>query len=680
MNRLQQASSPYLLQHADNPVDWFPWGQEALQIAKEQDKPIFLSVGYAACHWCHVMAHESFEDPETAQIMNEHFVNIKVDREERPDLDSIYMDAVVAMTGQGGWPMSVFLTPEGEPFFGGTYFPPTRRHGLPAFRELLLGIAQSWQEERGRLLATGSKLADHLRRGPQLSDPSGELSPDLLDRATSRLHDSYDWSHGGWGRAPKFPQAGAIEFLYRRHRRAGDNHARDMALHALRAMAEGGIHDQLAGGFHRYAVDRAWQVPHFEKMLYDNALLLPAYLRGWQISGDGMFRQVAERCFDFLQREMRHERGGYASSLDADSEGQEGAYYVWKVEEIEETLEDSTTSALFIAAYGITGDGNFEGSNVLYRARTNPTLAQAFALSEAEVEQRLASAQESLLERRQDRPHPPLDDKILTAWNSFLLRAFAIGAQATGEPHWLAAAQSLARFLLDDLLVDGQLHRSWREGQARFNAYLEDQAALGLGLLELYAVDHDGTWYRAARERADDILARYRDPQGGFFDTADDHEQLLARPKSLQDSPTPSGNSLATALLQRLAALTGQEEYQQAATTAIYAVLDPMVQHPTAFACWLSELDFALGPQLQLALIGDRTSEDLRALASIAHRRYLPNLVIAGGAAGEEGGPELLAQRSTLEGQPAAYLCQGFTCQRPTSDPDELRRQLEAAA
>ncbi len=676
-NRLQKETSPYLLQHADNPVEWYPWGERALEKAKREDKPIFLCFGYAACLWCHVMAHESFEDSEIAAVMNEHFVNVKVDREERPDLDSLYMDAVVAMTGQGGWPMSVFLTPDGEPFFGGTYFPPTRRHNLPSFREVLLGIARRWEQDRDSLQDAGQQLAEHLRQAPSLQGSGVELEASILERAAAKLHDRYDWKHGGWGGAPKFPQPAAIEFLLRRAVAHGDNLARDMAVHALRKMADGGMYDQLGGGFSRYSVDRRWAVPHFEKMLYDNALLLHAYVRAWQVTREPRFRQVAQQCYRFLQRELLQPGGGYASSLDADTEGEEGKYYVWTPDQVAEALDDPELTDLFCKAYGVTEAGNFEGKSVLHRARDDEDLAQEFDMAAEEIGERLATARAALLSAREERTRPGLDDKILTAWNGLLLRGLADGARATGDEEWLESAQTLAGFILNELTVDGRLKRSWRDGRARFDAYLEDHAALGMGLLALYQTDFDSRWYRAAVDQAQEILENFRDEEGGFFDTRDDHERLIARPKSVQDSPTPSGNALTALLLLRLSALSGEGRYRQGAEEAIAAMIEPMRDHPTSFAAWLSALDFALGPELQLALVGDTSEESFWQLAEPALRQYHPNLVLAGGLEDGDHHPPLLKGRTTLDGQPAAYLCQSFTCQRPTADRQELQRQLE---
>ncbi|MGA9532390.1 MAG: thioredoxin domain-containing protein [Anaerolineales bacterium] len=675
-NRLENSHSPYLLQHADNPVHWYPWGPEALNKAKADDKPIFLSIGYAACHWCHVMAHESFEDSATASIMNKHFVNIKVDREQRPDVDSIYMDAVVAMTGQGGWPLSVFLTPAGEPFFGGTYFPPTSRHGLPSFRQVLEGIARSWREERDRLLSTGDQLVEHLRAGSGPGAGRADLDPATLLPAAEKLHQQYDWRHGGWGGAPKFPQPMAIQFLLARSEMEGDRLARDMALHSLRALAAGGIHDQLGGGFARYSVDRQWLVPHFEKMLYDNAQLMTAYLRAWQVTHEDEYLHVAESTLDFVMREMRDPEGCFYSSLDADSEGEEGKYYLWSLDQIRRALPDPVETSLLVDAYGVASSGHFEGKNILHRVKTDQELAEAHDLSTEQVNEQLAAARGRLLQERETRARPALDDKVVASWNGLMLRGLAIGSQATGTPTWLEAAQQLASFLLDQMVEGTSLKRTWRRGVAGQNAYLEDYAAVGLGLLELYAADFNPRWYQAAAGFAAMIVDSFDDPEWGFFDTQDDGEQLIARPKSVQDSPTPSGNAMAAELLLRIAALDGLDEYRSKAERAIAAMSAPMRQHPSAFASWLTDLVYATGPQRQLAIVGDPESDVFGKLAAVSRRAFYPDMVIAGGPAGISPAPALLADRPLLDGSPAAYLCRQFSCKRPTSNPAELQRML----
>jgi len=678
-NHLVGSTSPYLLQHAENPVDWHPWGPEALEKAREQDKPIFLSIGYAACHWCHVMAHESFEDPKTAALMNENFVNIKVDREERPDIDSLYMEAVVAMTGQGGWPMSVFLTPDGRPFYGGTYFPPARRFNMPAFSEILLTLADKWSNDRDSLIDIGNELTDRIAAAPALRAGDNDLDPQHFDRAAEALFRGYDWTHGGWGQAPKFPQPMAIEFLLRRYARSGDKLALDMAKHVLSAMANGGMYDQLGGGFSRYAVDEIWLVPHFEKMLYDNAQLARVYIQGWQVTGDQQMRVVADETIAFMLRDMRHPEGGFFSSYDADSEGEEGKFYVWTVEEINAAIDDPKLAELIMAAYGVTEVGNFEGSNIFYRASEPEALAEQYSIDVETVEKQIAEAQEMLLETRRQRIHPGLDDKVLTAWNGLALIALAEAARATQNEEYLEAAQTQASFLLENLLVDGKLLRSWRDGKAQYTAYLEDHAALGLGLLALYQSDFNPRWYREAVRQADELLEAFADPEGGFFDTRHDHEQLIARPKSIQDSPTPSGNTLAAMLLLTLGAYEGAARFIDPAESALRAMVLTASQHPSAFAGWLNAMDFAIGPQLQLAIAGSPSDPRFNELLSRFNSEYIPNLIVAGGEPGADDQPTLMAERGMREDRPTAYLCQGFTCQLPTIDGDELSRQLDAA-
>jgi uncharacterized protein YyaL (SSP411 family) len=678
-NRLANETSPYLLQHAENPVEWYPWGEEAFSLAQEVDKPIFLSVGYAACHWCHVMAHESFEDPETAAIMNEHYINIKVDREERPDVDSLYMDAIVALNGHGGWPMSVFLTPKGNPFYGGTYFPPTTRYNIPSFREVLLHIAGEWRENRGRLLEAGSRLTQHVAKIISLQPDIDALDPVSMDQAAETLLRSFDWDNGGWGGAPKFPQASTIDFLFLRHFRSGDRLALEMATHTLKHMAAGGIYDHLGGGFHRYTVDNYWLVPHFEKMLYDNALLARTYLHAWQITGEEIYRKVTEETLGFLLREMRSAEGGFYSSLDADSDGEEGKYYVWTADEIREVLRSSTLAEMFNTAYGVSNAGNFEGRTVLFRPMDDEAIAQEFQLSSEEITSSLSEARTLLSARREARIRPARDEKVLTAWNGLTLITLAEAARAFDQEDYLNAAQSLASFLLENLFFDGRLTRSWRKGRARYNAYLEDHAALGLGFLTLYQTDFNPRWYQEAIERAEEILAHFVDPEGGFFDTRDDHEQLIARPKSLHDSPTPSGNTLACSLLLQLGALTANTNYIIPAESALRAMGNRAATSPSVFAGWLVNMDFSLGPILQLALLGPSGEERMDEFVHVTNQRYLPRLVVAAGQPGTQTRPSLLEGRDMVDGLPTAYLCQGFTCKLPTNSPQELKEQIEEA-
>jgi len=674
-NQLAAETSPYLLQHAENPVEWHAWSEQALRLAREQDRPIFLSIGYAACHWCHVMAHESFEDPQTAAIMNRYFINIKVDREERPDLDALYMDAVVAMTGQGGWPMSVFMTPSGEPFYGGTYFPPVRAHGLPSFPELLLTIAQRWREDRQSLLQVGAKMTEHLSASPDLTPTGTELNFSSLEAAAGQLLHQYDWRYGGWGQAPKFPQPLAIDYLLRLHTRQGDRSALDMAVHALKAMANGGLHDLVGGGFHRYCVDSRWQVPHFEKMLYDNAQLALVYLHGWQLNGDKDLRRVHEETVAFLMHEMRDPEGGFYSSIDADSEGEEGKYYVWRLEEIEKLLRPDL-HRLFIIAAGVSQAGNFDGATVLQRVLDIASVAEQLNIGVEEAQSRWQRGLDILLEARKGRVRPATDDKVIASWNGLVLSTLAESARATGDADVLAAAKSLGSFLLEKMTVDGRLLRSWRRGRARFPAQLADLAAVGRGFLSLYQTDFNPGWFQAAHNYADEILGHFTDPKGGFFDTRDDHEELIARPKSIQDSPVASGNTLAVSLLLELGALTGEARFVEPAVSAILAMEGTAVRQPAAFAGWMCAQDFALGPQLQLALVGEPSSREFGELAGVTRGRFLPRLVLAGGPPGEAAQPALLSDRGMIDGRATAYLCQGFTCKLPVTSPAALMQQM----
>jgi len=671
-NRLASETSPYLLQHAENPVEWLPWGEAAFERARREDKPIFLSIGYAACHWCHVMAHESFEDQATAAALNRDFIPVKVDREERPDVDTLYMEAVVALTGQGGWPLSVFLSPAGEPFYGGTYFPPARRHGLPSFAEVLQAISTAWRGDRGRLAETAARLTQHLARAAPLSAIESDIDLGTENQAMEVLLRQYDWEQGGWGGAPKFPAASVIGLLLRRHHRQGDRLALEMATHCLGAMAAGGIFDQLGGGFHRYAVDRTWTVPHFEKMLYDNALLARAYLEAWQVTGVESFRQVASGTLEFMRSELRTAEGGFSASLDADSEGEEGRFYVWTAQEIESALTAPDELEAIRLAFDVRPEGNFEGRLVL---RRRP--GEVGDSSGSRPEETAAKAR--LLGIRAGRVRPALDDKVITAWNGLALSAWAAAARVLQRPQDLPTAQQLAEFLLGGLRPDGRLHRTFRQGQARQPGFLDDHAALAEGLLDLYQVDFDRRWLQAALELGDTILRDFRDPLGGFFDVAAAQPGLPARPKSLQDSPVPSGNAMAVGLLLRLEALTGSGHYREAAVAPLAAMQATCARHPTAFAAWLQNVGLAVTPMPQLAIVGPTESEGFRKLASEAHRRFLPRLVMAGaGPAGSEA-LALLQEKTMLGAEPTAYYCHDFTCRQPTTSPEELGKQLAEA-
>jgi uncharacterized protein YyaL (SSP411 family) len=659
-NRLARETSPYLLQHAHNPVDWYPWGGDALARARAEDKPIFLSIGYAACHWCHVMERESFEDVATATQMNRDFVSIKVDREERPDLDAIYMDAVQSMTGSGGWPLNVFLTPDGKPFYGGTYFPDQPRHGLPSFRQVLEGIATAWRDRRSQIEEAGANLARSIadeQRAPASQDAPQEW---MLDAALVGLERTFDARNGGWNRAPKFPQAMAIEFLLAQHVRTGDDRPLAMARRSLDAMAAGGINDQLGGGFARYSTDERWLVPHFEKMLYDNALLARAYTHAWQLTRDARYRQVVEQTLEFIRREMTTQDGAFISSLDADTEGEEGATYVWSKAEIASALGGA--AAGFEAAYGVTAEGNFEGHNIL--SRVDPGTDY----------DRLLPAAQKLLAIRQRRPQPARDDKVLTSWNGLAIAAFADAARATGNTDWSAAAARAADVLLRKIRgADGRLNRSYKDGRALQAGVLEDYTHLADGLLALYQATFNERWFGAARELADQVLAHFSDPAGGFFDTADDHEALIARPKGPQDNAMPSGGAMASQVLLRLAALTGEGRYRDAAEAALRGVTSVAHRYPTGFAHWLGAFQLALGPLLEIAIVGDGLS-----LLATVNDTFRPLAVVAARQPDTETIVPLLLDRPLRDDRATAYVCLGFACRQPVTEPAELEAQLSS--
>ena len=675
-NKLIHENSPYLLQHANNPVDWYPWGSEALEKARNEDKPIFLSIGYAACHWCHVMEHESFEDNDTAEIMNQYFVNIKVDREERPDLDNIYMQAVVAMTRQGGWPMSVFLTPTSEPFYGGTYFPPVQRYNMPAFQEILETISRLWQDDRPRLLQSAQDITLNLQNISIQNTGTHQLKPEILDQATINLEQNYDWEYGGWGKAPKFPQPMVIEFLIQQAVR-GSNQAVEMIEHALNAMAKGGMYDVVGGGFARYSVDNHWKIPHFEKMLYDNAQLARVYLHAHLITGNLFYRQVCERTLDFVLREMTNPRGGFYSSLDADSEGEEGKFYVWTLDEIRNLDLDETDKELLIAAYGITEPGNFEGANALQRNLSDDEIAEQFKLNPKDIPLKLEKLHSLLLEVRSQRIRPNTDDKVLTSWNALATMAFSEAGRYLKREDYQQAAIRNIEFLIDKMMVDGILLRSWREGKANHKAYLEDYAGLILSLLSLYQSDPQTRWYATAVDLAHEMVSHFRDPDGGFFDTRDDHEKLILRPKDVQDNATPSGNALAAMALLQLSAFTGNGDWRDIAEKMVGGISEAAIQYPTAFGQWLCAIDFAMGPIQEVAILGDQTSPEFNALTNMLWDDYHPHLVAAiSNFPPEPRSPDLLSDRSLLDQKAMAYVCQNFVCQYPVSVPKDLENML----
>ena len=664
-NRLAHETSPYLLQHAGNPVHWRPWGPEALEHARVHDLPILVSIGYAACHWCHVMERESFEDAETAALMNEHFVCIKVDREERPDVDALYMEAVQVMTGQGGWPLNVFLTPAQVPFYGGTYFPPEPRHGMPSWRQVLLAVEEGWRERRAEIVADAATATERLSGGARLRPSADPLGPQVLHDATAALRASFDSVQGGWGasgRGPKFPAASVIEFLLAREESA-------MALQTLHAMASGGINDQVGGGFARYSVDGTWTVPHFEKMLYDNALLARSYLHGWLVSGDPLLRRTCEETLDWALREMRAPDGGFHSSLDADSEGEEGRFYVWTTAELVDVLGPDSGAAL--TWFGATDAGNFPdgppGANVLESRGPEP---------DAAARERIRAR---LLEVRSRRVRPATDDKRLASWNALMISALAEAGAALDRADYLDAARDTARVLLEvQRDSGGRLLRTSRAGVAKQPAFLEDHAFLLEALVTLYEATFEERWFLAARATADELLARFADAEhGGFFSTPDDGEALITRRKEIEDHPIPSGSSSAALGLLRLALLTGEARYEDAAVSHLLLVHPLCAQHPQAFAHVLQALDLHVGPARELALAGP--ADGVRELARVTRSALRPRLVLAG-RADEDGEARshvpLLEGRHGVGGRAAAYLCERFACRAPVTDAAELEALL----
>jgi uncharacterized protein YyaL (SSP411 family) len=681
-NRLAAETSPYLLQHAHNPVDWHPWSPEAFELARREDKPVLLSVGYSACHWCHVMERESFENDEIAALMNQLFVSIKVDREERPDVDQIYMQAVQSMTGRGGWPMTVFLTPDGVPFYGGTYFPPEDRHGMPAFPRLLRSIADAYHSRRGEVLEAGRQLVEAMGQSGRLGASSSLLSRDVLVRAYMGLGGEFDERDGGLGQAPKFPQPMAWEAVLRVGRRTADARGLEMLQLTLTRMARGGIYDQLGGGFHRYSVDGQWLVPHFEKMLYDNAQLASLYLHGWLATREALYRRVVEETLDYVRREMTHPAGGFYSAQDADSEGVEGKFFVWSPEEIRAVLGDPSLARAALAYWGVDDGPNFEGHSILFVPRDPEEVAGTLGITGDELATAIERARALLHAEREKRVHPGLDDKVLASWNGLTLAAFAEAAAVLGRADYLAVAVRNALFLTRQMVRDGRLLRSWKDGRARITGYLEDYAMVGAGLLALYEATFDRRWLDESRRLADAALGLFWSADlNAFFDTGHDQEALVVRPRNLFDNAVPSGTSVAIDWLLRLAVILGEERYETVALAALRPMADLMQRYPSGFGRYLSALDFHLGPVVEVALVW-RPGEE-RAVAPLVHTvfgRYQPNRVVVGAAEGDPAGAglPLLVGRGSVGGRPTAYVCRHYACQLPVTEPDALARQLDA--
>ena len=677
-NRLADETSPYLLQHQDNPVDWYPWCREALERAKSEDKPIFLSIGYSACHWCHVMAHESFENAEIAALLNEHFVCIKVDREERPDLDHIYMDAVQRMTQHGGWPMSVFLTPDLRPFYGGTYWPPQPRMGMPGFAQVVAAVADAWCQRRDQAEEMAARLTESLHE-PEVDSSSGRRPTiELLETAAQQLKRAFDYQNGGFGGRPKFPHPMGLQFLLRLAHRQQRDDLRELVRLSLDRMAHGGIYDHLAGGFARYSVDERWLVPHFEKMLYDNALLIGAYLDGFLATGNPHDAIVVRETADYVLNYMTDPTGGFHSAEDADSEGEEGKFYLWTPREIEQVLGHEIGQR-FCYVYDVSGLGNFEGRNILNLPKTLQQCATVKGWDLDSLRQEMAESRRKLLEVRDQRVRPGKDDKILVSWNALMIDSLARASMVLDQPRYQQAAATAARFLLAELRrPDGRMLHCWRAGRARFDAYLDDHTFLINALVSLYQTDFDESWIESAVQLADVVLRHFADPAGGFFFTADDHEALIVRNKELLESSVPSGNAMAATALVRLGSLCGNPDYLAAAEAVVGLSADMMLRAPTAMGQMLVAADMLVGPMREIVVLGDLQRVETAETLTDLRRRYLPNQVTACRTPDRINAPGVLEPifrgKTMLAAEPTVYVCENFACQNPLSGADAVRQ------
>ena len=688
-NRLSSETSPYLLQHANNPVDWYPWGDEALKRAKDEDKPILLSIGYSACHWCHVMERESFENPQIAALMNDSFVSIKVDREERPDIDSIYMTAVQALTGHGGWPMTVFLTPDGKPFYGGTYFPPEDRGGIPAFPRVLSALAEAYANDRENVTETTGQLIERMEQMAAVNTGSGmPLNEGVFDQAFRGIHSDIDDRYGGIGIQPKFPQPMMYEFLLRYHLRTQNAEALDMVELTLERMAAGGIYDQIGGGFHRYSTDTYWLVPHFEKMLYDNALLVQLYLHAYQITEKPKYRKIVEETLAYVTREMTSAEGGFYSAQDADSEGVEGKFFVWLPSDVLKILGEED-GEIVNRYYGVTPHGNFEGKNILHVVLNAATLAADEGLNLEKFDELIVMAKSKLLEERSRRVAPERDDKVLTSWNGMMLRAFAEAGAVLGNSDYIAIAKQNAHFLLDRMIKGGRLLRTYRaseddrdsQGEAKLNGYLEDYAFLIDGLLALHEATFGHRWLLEAIRLGKDMLELFWDDSTGqFYDTGIDHEALVVRPRDFSDNAIPSGSSMASGVMLRLSLITGNDTLRDRAEAGLRSVRDVMTTYPSGSGNWLCDLDFLLSTPKEIVIIGSNSDQKTDNLRREIFRHQLPNRVVIG-VNGEDNmlsaqGIPLLQDRSMVDGQPTAYVCENYVCNLPVTNPEDLAKQL----
>ena len=686
-NRLELETSPYLRQHAHNPVAWLPWGDTAFRLARETDRPVLVSIGYSACHWCHVMERESFDDPTTAEAMNEGFVPVKVDREERPDVDSVYMRAVQAMTGSGGWPLTIFLTPLGVPFYGGTYFPPERRQGMPSFREVLSAVRHAWENDRERVEVSAREIrkvlarstTDRPKREPSLERELRDVDEDLVDEAAKSLAASFDPTHGGFGGAPKFPQPMLVSFLLRYHRRTGHGQALAIVLHTLRRMAGGGLRDHLGGGFHRYSVDARWLVPHFEKMLYDNALLSRAYLEAWQATGANDLRTICESTLDYLLADLRHPAGGFVAARDADSEREEGLFYVWTPNQIDEVL-GLESGAVFRRAYDVSDTGNFEGKNILHLPHDLDALARSEDLTRDALEARLEDGRDKLLAARTERIEPFRDTKVLTGWSALAARSLAEAGGALGREDYVDAARDCVRFIVASARdPNGRLLHVWTEGEAKIPALLEDVAALGNALLSLHEVTLETEWLPEVRRLCLDLLARFWDEEDGvFYDTASDAEPLVVRPREVTDNAVPSGNSLAVELLLRAARLFDEPTWRAVAERVLAREGPAITQWPAAFGHLLALMEETLADPIEVVVVGDRQDPKTGALLNAALRPFIPGGLVTGIAPGEteQALVPLLEGKTARAGRPTAYVCKGRVCGEPLTEPQELTEAL----
>ena len=679
-NRLIHETSPYLLQHAHNPVDWHPWGNEAFQKAKRENKPVLLSIGYSACHWCHVMERESFENEQIAALMNDLFISIKVDREERPDLDEIYMNAVQLLTGRGGWPMTMFLTPDGKPFYGGTYFPPEDRQGMPGFPKILLGVSQAYRERSADVEKSVGEILAALQRMSETHQSDKDFSPDIIAASCEKISRAYDSDNGGLGQAPKFPNAGVYELFLRHFHHSKNERYLEMIVHTLTKMAQGGIYDHLGGGFHRYSVDAKWLVPHFEKMLYDNAQLLSIYAHAYAITGEPLFESVVEETAHYLLREMFQAGGGFYSTQDADSEGEEGKFFVWTADEINRLL-GTEAGEVFCRIYDVSEQGNFEEKNILHPILTIEQASKYFGKEKSVIETLVAEAKTKLFTEREKRSKPFRDEKIITAWNGLALSGLAAAIKISDDKAFITAATQTSEFIFDKMFRDGFLLHTYKDGQAKLLGYLDDYAFLAVGLLDIYETLLDRAFLDRALQLNEIMLREFWDEEeGGFFYTGKSQEQLISRAKPIFDASIPSGNAMATQLLLRLHHITGQEDYRARAEKVLRSYYDVMENQPFGFAHMLCAVDQYLNPPKEIVVVGNIDDPRTKALLAEVHRIYLPNKVLqlVGAEQALEDISPLLRGKTQLNGQPTAYLCQNFTCSAPVTNPAELKSLLQS--